>query len=552
MSLRHQLTACLFVLLFNCTALWATGQQVVVSSYYNALDVRDEWIELLVVTDDTDMRGWSIRDNNATQDAFQTGITFSTHALWNHLRAGTIIMLYNRLNSSSGVAYTTDEDKADGYLQVHVQQSAYFSGGSFGAAPTWAGNSLNFSGTGDIVQLLDDNLNHVHALGHKFTVGPDFTALPLPKLNHTQALNSGDVCMVCAGSSLAEYGGTLPVSGTTFTAKSTLADVGLPNACAASATANSTYWRSLREPQFALQLVTPSPVVVGTPGSISFAWAPALDLVATDGTTGYIILRNTVNSFTDPADGTTYTTGSLLGSATVLAHINSSGTTTYTDATVMNGNEYYYRVYAYRYTTDQPNGNSYHPARGRAYTSTYVSVQTLLLPVELLQLEAQLNGDKTEITWTTASEENNAFFTLEKSADGETFHFLTHVAGCGTCYVENSYWVSDHAPVSGVCHYRLWQTDSNGQRSYCGACTVQGKAPEPTLLALGHNRWYAVGFAGSRLACSYYDLSGHLLLRFQLENSAPVRLPAIPAACPVLIHLKGLNGELVQRVAGIE
>lgn len=540
------------LLLLGTSLLHAYGQAVVVSSYYNALDVRDEWIELLVVTDNTDIRGWTLRDNNATQDAFQTSVTFTNHPLWNNLRAGTIIQLYNRQVDALGVAIATDIDKADGYLQVHAQQAAYFTGGAFGAAPSWAGNTLNFSGNGDIVQLLDASLVHVHALGHKFTVGPDFTALPLPKLNHTQSLNSGEVCLVCPGATLADYGSTAPTSGTVFTAKSTTVDIGLPNACTASATANTIYWRTLREPLFASQLVTPTPVVVGTPGSISFSWTAATDPVPADGTTGYIVLRNTVNTFIDPADGTSYTNGSPLGSATVLAHIASSSTTSYTDATVMNGNEYYYRVYAYRYSTDQPNGNSYHPARGRAYTATFVSVQSLLLPITLLRFDAERNGADAQLTWSTASEENNAYFTLEKSLDGGTWQPLAQEAGCGTCYYENQYSWIDEDINPGTHTYRLWQTDTDGTRTYCGERSLELAAAAPTLVPRGNGQWEAIGFLGETLHIVYYDTAGRLLLRAALPNISPVVLPPLPqGATAVLVHVYTAYSEYVGKISGL-
>ena len=44
------------------------------------------------------------------------------------------------------------------------------------------------------------------------------------------------------------------------------------------------------------------------------------------------------------------------------------------------------------------------------------------LPVELLSFTASCNGDqKTALKWTTASEKNNNYFTLEKSHDGNTY-----------------------------------------------------------------------------------------------------------------------------------
>jgi hypothetical protein len=123
------------------------AQSVVVSGYFNAADPRDEWIELLVITDNANMHGWTIRDNNKDQNSWQTAITFNNSTFWNNMRAGTVIMLWNRVVESDGsTAHPTDVNKNDGYVEINVQNSTYFSGGSFGSSPTWGGNSLNIAG----------------------------------------------------------------------------------------------------------------------------------------------------------------------------------------------------------------------------------------------------------------------------------------------------------------------------------------------------------------------------------------------------------------------
>jgi hypothetical protein len=87
---------------------------------------------------------------------------------------------------------------------------------------------------------------------------------------------------------------------------------------------------------------------------------------------GYMISRSTFPHFGNPIDGHTYLVGSQLsGTDTVIALIGSSQTLTYTDnITVPCGSGYDYRIYAYRYWTDEVHGNDYHAARGRAYNET--------------------------------------------------------------------------------------------------------------------------------------------------------------------------------------
>ena len=55
-----------------------------------------------------------------------------------------------------------------------------------------------------------------------------------------------------------------------------------------------------------------------------------------------------------------------------------------------------------------------------------------VLPVELLSFEAKNNDKTVDLTWTTASEGNNAGFDIERSADGKTFEKIGFVKGNGT------------------------------------------------------------------------------------------------------------------------
>lgn len=450
------------IMLFSSIRLYS--QAVVVNGYYNAADPRDEWTELLVITDNTDLRNWTLRDNNSSQTAWQTEITFTNIAFWNNMRAGTVIMVHHRNISVGGTTYPTDNDKADGYIELGAQNTTYFTGGTFGTSPTFAGNSLNIAGGGEIIQVRNSSGTHVHALGHLSTAGADWTALPTPKLNHAATASSGDAIYVCPGANISDYNG--PATGNAFTARNnSTTTFGLPNTCGASASGNTDFWNSLREPTISAQSITPS---ISTPGDITFSWTVATDPNPSDNTTGYIILRNTSNSFTAPSDGTSYTVGATIGAATVIAELNSSGTTSYTDNSVVAGNCYYYRVYAFRYSDDDINGNSFHQSRGRAYNQTnFVFVDCLApLPIELLSFTAHLNNNSVELNWITASEQNNDYFTIERSSDGYAFRSILEVDGAGNSTDILNYISYDYQPLLNTSYYRLKQTDFDGNYSY--------------------------------------------------------------------------------------
>lgn len=89
------------------------------------------------------------------------------------------------------------------------------------------------------------------------------------------------------------------------------------------------------------------------------------------------------------------------------------------------------------------------------------------LPIELLYFNVSLsNNNQTDILWTTSSEINNAFFTVEKSGDAIHFEKLKIIDGAGNSNTIINYRTIDEHPFQGITFYRLRQTDFNGAFTY--------------------------------------------------------------------------------------
>lgn len=88
------------------------------------------------------------------------------------------------------------------------------------------------------------------------------------------------------------------------------------------------------------------------------------------------------------------------------------------------------------------------------------------LPVELLTFDAKLNGDKVDLIWTTATEVNNDYFTVERSKNLDQFIEIARVKGAGNSNTTNNYQITDNSPLEGLSYYRLKQTDFDGAFTY--------------------------------------------------------------------------------------
>ena len=94
-------------------------------------------------------------------------------------------------------------------------------------------------------------------------------------------------------------------------------------------------------------------------------------------------------------------------------------------------------------------------------------------PVEWLAFEATPAGNAITLDWTTASEQNNAFFTAERSLNGVDFEPISIISSIGNSSSPTTYSYTDHQlPDAATLHYRIRQTDIDGQTSHSSIRTV--------------------------------------------------------------------------------
>lgn len=98
-----------------------------------------------------------------------------------------------------------------------------------------------------------------------------------------------------------------------------------------------------------------------------------------------------------------------------------------------------------------------------AYNKSSISV----LPVEFKDFTAEIDSyENVNLKWSTASEKNNAYFTIDKSKDGHNWKIVTEVKGAGNSSTTKDYEAIDQRPFEGISYYRLLQTDFDGKIKY--------------------------------------------------------------------------------------
>lgn len=171
------------------------------------------------------------------------------------------------------------------------------------------------------------------------------------------------------------------------------------------------------------------------------------------------------------------------------------------------------------------------------------------LPVELLHFDARPQGSVVDLTWDTASEQNNAYFTVERSADATIFSPILVQEGAGNSQSIRQYGRTDDRPLRGMGYYRLRQTDYDGTNTLSHVVPVfmSGADEQPLAVYASEGRltvWHAQT-AGTPF--TVFDANGRRVLEGQFGSEGTLEIP-FPLAAHGLYTLRSATGEAVRFV----
>jgi hypothetical protein len=109
---------------------------------------------------------------------------------------------------------------------------------------------------------------------------------------------------------------------------------------------------------------------------------------------------------------------------------------------------------------------------GFFFTIGSVNFQTASLPVDLNYFNGECENKSVQLNWSTSTEINNDYFTIEKSYDAISFEEVATIQGNGNSNILNNYSWSDDNPSNQNNYYRLKQTDFNGKYKYHNTISI--------------------------------------------------------------------------------
>ena len=344
------------------------------------------------------------------------------------------------------------------FAATGVDNPNYFNGAALGNCPTISGKSRSYANwqTGD---------------KYRFTVNTTgYSGLTFDYCSRTSNLTVGNfICRVSPdgtnwttivgdyvpAESFGPYSGTLPASCSDVNSvfielyKTDNADNSGNNMRVDNAILTATCARPTEQ---AIDLN----IVKGTaPNSFD------VSLTRGDGDNVIVLVKDggIVNS--NPVFGTSYAadsnfgSGSQIGTGNYVVYIGTGDNFTVTGLT--EGHTYYFAAFEF---------NNCGPLYLRP------AVTGSALPISLTSFKAARNNKHAQLSFSTALERDNDYFSIERSADASRFTEIGQVPGAGDSNVPKDYTFTDEQPLPGKNYYRLRQVDFDGTFSYSNVVSV--------------------------------------------------------------------------------
>ena len=188
--LSFALPSLLFLFAYHPDALRA--QPIIINEVYNSSST-DEWVELLVVRDSLDIRGWDLRDYTSSGAPFDS-LAFTSNSLWSLLRKGTVIVV-----GTPTTTFIEDTDPSDRLLLIKSNNSTYFTGTVF-----------LFAGSSDAIQIRNSSATHIFGVSWGAN---NANKLPAPEVhfsapdssNRSNRFNGNDTTQLTSTSNWSQY-----------------------------------------------------------------------------------------------------------------------------------------------------------------------------------------------------------------------------------------------------------------------------------------------------------------------------------------------------------
>lgn len=187
------------------------------------------------------------------------------------------------------------------------------------------------------------------------------------------------------------------------------------------------------------------------------------------------------------------------------------------------------------------------PAHTLTYSAGVLTVTTVL-PIELKKFDAKAQQKSTLLTWTTASEKDNALFKIQHSTNGVDFATISEMKGHGTNNVATDYNYEHSTPSVGINYYRLAQVDFNGTATYSPIRSVLiGKAGFTIKTTLVQSNLVVLTSDNDVTQLSIVNTAGQPVLNTKAQGEQAIDVSSLPSGLYFVRTSIGMTGRFVKQ-----
>lgn len=232
------------------------------------------------------------------------------------------------------------------------------------------------------------------------------------------------------------------------------------------------------------------------------------------------------------------------GAANIFSGTPGSVTTSYSYTVTIAGN---YRYYCQVHSLDG--------LTGMVGTFTASNV----VPISLKSFDVVYSSGTVTANWQTATEQNVAYFSLEKSTDGKKYTETGRVTATGNSNIPQSYRYTDINPGLNAryVYYMLKSVDKDGKYSLSPVKLIHNTGsvlnlisqmgPNPVSREVGHLMFQFYSDRDSKMIAQVRDAAGKLIMNLDLSasrgiNNGHIHMGDLPAGrYTIIFSLDGLK-----------
>lgn len=161
---------------------------------------------------------------------------------------------------------------------------------------------------------------------------------------------------------------------------------------------------------------------------------------------------------------------------------------------------------------------------GSQCSNAQVIAPTVSLPVTLLSFNVDNKESRVELAWSTAKEQDNKGFEIERSPDGkdwENIGFVNSLSQTGTSSIRLDYLATDPHPANGKNMYRLKQINYNGSYEYTPVRAVIFDGKDGKVNVYPNPVKDQLNISGLKVneMITLYDMTGRLIYQSEAKDT---------------------------------